>query len=628
MNKMKFFRSQNIRLVGYVLSAMIAAISTGWLSTELKVWLLGPQTGNSFQWMTFIIGGLLFFLLAALSMMTLWQTRIALGRQPNARHAFNQLPSYRSRILLLVTLLLFAVVLDIGKDIINAQFKNWSDFHTVTFAWWVGIVMLLVLCLFVYSLFGGRERYASWDYLKISPDFYLALLFAVSGIVIHICLHPISVGHYFWFALIGGYLFLQQVRQHSVPTNEAPESDASSHHHLILFVSTCSEHRIEKCFRNDAFEAAKSMLGDKLLEKYKKGDNAVKFMLGATAILRWFSANLQRIQESKQQGGFDHQRACELLLNPLKEETRYKPLFSGDRKELEHMQEEKSLQINDYDLVQVISQYVALFLEQDLSLEQALPQSLKFSELIGIYDVAQDYFGCDRPRTEWRMLFVALEHHMQLNDIKDRQQHLDMSQSPVTLLVSNHRDESSHHKVHLEGSNRQMGNLINLITLFLVYNRIEKARIQFYRKDEHQPLVQVTDEFVCAQNEHPREISDGYGNTTKVAVLSDKVRKYLSVHPCFAPCDQAVLQPDFNIDEYGTDFYQFEQCMADVRQTVASEPVAPWDTVIDFTSGNKVASVVASVMTTTTDIKAQYIDGQYQAIQFDLRYYDLAKVGG
>ncbi|QMV15986.1 hypothetical protein [Vibrio spartinae] len=589
-----FFQSQNVTLVGYVLAAIIAAIGVGWLSTELKFLLLGAQGAGGLSRVTLVISGLIFIIILLLSIIPLREKRIQLAANPKAEHSLKQLPSDRQRILLLITLLLFTLLLDIGKDILQNVVKSIPY-------WVIPATMSVFFLLFFLAIrktsatnlhsgysSGSRLRKFSTTYFQTSSDCWLTGLVFVTGIAIG-CHPPLSALHYLWLAMLGGYLFLHQVRRHAVPTNMlAEEQNIEPHQHLILFVSICQQYKIKQ-IKSSLPERIENLAKNATYPDQSKSNARNHFSkIGFVIMKQLFDAANQHSAAQNfmsENGMINVQNIIDGLCH-IDEGSQFKLALSTD---------ESEEPITDKHLVEIISHYVSYHLEQRQSYVGADTDSLaKFSDLIGVYDAVLTYFSSGAARTSWRMLFVALEKHLQAV-----QNNLNTPQI-ISLIVSDRgysQDENyTITAPNAAGSNRQIDSLMKLLSLYLIYHKIRNHQIEFhlYKPGHSQPFTRFT--------------SEALYNT---------------------PVPESVIMPDgFEKGAHGANFYEFDSCMHAVQSLVSDSSISEWDTIVDFTSGNKVASMVATFMTTTTDVKAQYVDEKYNVNLFDLRYYDLAKLGG
>lgn len=78
----------------------------------------------------------------------------------------------------------------------------------------------------------------------------------------------------------------------------------------------------------------------------------------------------------------------------------------------------------------------------------------------------------------------------------------------------------------------------------------------------------------------------------------------------------------------GIDFNDFDVCKDTIINIAAESNIQQQETAVDFTGGTKITSMAATMATTSSDIKAQYIDENYNVMGFDLRFYDLQKLSG
>ncbi|WP_157721370.1 hypothetical protein [Vibrio gazogenes] len=588
-----FLQSPNATLIGYALTAIIAAIGVGWLSTELKFLLLGTQGTGGLSRVTLVISGLIFIIILLLSIIPLREKRIQLSANPKAEHSLKQLPSDRQRILLLITLLLFTLLLDIGKDILQNVVKS-------TPYWVIPATMSVFFLLFFQAIrktsatnlysysSGSRLRKLSTTYFQTPSDCWLTSLVFVTGIAIG-CHPPLSALHYLWLAILGGYLFLHQVRRHAVPTNMLEkEQNIEPHQHLILFVSICQQYKIKQ-IKNRLPERIENLAKNEAYPDQSKSNARNHFSkIGFVIMKQLFDAANQHSTAQNfisENGTINVQNIIDDLCH-IDEGSLFKFALSTD---------ESEEPVTDKHLIEVISHYVSYRLEQRPSYVDADNDSCaKFSDLIGIYDAVLTYFNSDGARTSWRMLFVALEKHLQAT-----QNHLNTPQI-ISLIVSDRgysQDENYNITApNAAGSNRQIDSLMKLLSLYLIYHKIRNHQIEFhlYKPGHSQPFTRFT--------------SEALYNT---------------------PVPESVIMPDgFEKGAHGANFYAFDSCMHAVQSLVSDSSISEWDTIVDFTSGNKVASMVATFMTTTTDVKAQYVDEKYNVNLFDLRYYDLAKLGG
>ncbi|WP_261887466.1 hypothetical protein [Vibrio aerogenes] len=586
-----FFKSSHVTLTGYVLAAMIAAIGGGWLSTELKFLLLGPQSTNEIHRITLVISGLMFVIIMLLSIIPLSEKRAQLSADPKAKNALKQIPSYGRRIALLLTLLLFTLLLDTGKDILQNIAKSAP--------YWVIIVGMVVLfVLFILALTISPRTSESGvrkllKYFETPSDMWLAVVIFASGVAIA-CIPPLSALHYLWFAVLGGYLFLHQVRRHAVPTNMLAETeDVTPHRHLILFVSIFQQqsvHPIKGNLPQDIEELSKIEQFPDDSENDEKQNDFIKSSIvimkllfdpaenGGTMSRDFFDRNKIDVQKVQSK------------INDLSSIRKGSCIF----KQIRINENDNPLEITDKNLVQIISRYVwAQRNFGDIDETISLPT---FSDLIGVYDATLAYFGAKSARTSWRMLFVALEHHLLASAGRPDNPQI------VSLIVSDrgYSEKEQHiNQPNDAGSKRQIDSLLKLLSLYLIYNDdgSHQYHLEFhlYKPGHEQPFTRISSETL-----YNTPIQEKYVNLPEAV--------------------------DFS--EYGANFYDFESCMNAVQDVVTASSVEEWDTVVDFTSGNKVASMVATFMTTTTDVKAQYVDEKYNVKLFDLRYYDLAKLGG
>ncbi|UAA40363.1 hypothetical protein KIH87_08525 [Paraneptunicella aestuarii] len=375
-------------------------------------------------------------------------------------------------------------------------------------------------------------------------------------------------------SLLTGYVFFEQVKAYAQPKSVTLGKNEGhpAFGHLIVFLSALNKPVQQAVFPADVRERLRSQLNDVV-------DEALIQALGQPV---WHKDGVDKIR--------DKGKTMQKVLQDDPNLKEIKSLLDDAHYWLDFIrlvlaccvQKSKVLDLEKRDLKAL-----------DFQGRELRPLPILLSQVVCFVDAVTSKV------TNWQMMLIAMEHHLGFNRCSRLGMGppaplplVDASKLRMSFLLS--KDEQFFGNT----SASSMSELGLLQSVFALYSDPQLGA-----------LLQPAN---CNGNKvfDPKKQCFVYMDTQEKGMVCQSL--------FHASCSQGK----------GIDFEDYYACLTAVNSVAKAGNVPLPNTIVDFTGGKKITSMAATMASTTSDMKVQYVSNDYQIKGYDLRYYDFEKMGG